>query len=106
MTWDVSQGAVNYIVRAMEAGGHNSSCTATSSHCQVSDLKCATNYTLRVYAVNNYCESSESNSTTLQIETGIQQKAMLFFFLSKLQALSHINALSQWFSILGYALCL
>ncbi|TMS20668.1 Fibronectin type III domain-containing protein 7 [Larimichthys crocea] len=70
VTWDVSQGAVNYIVRAMEAGGHNSSCTATSSHCQVSDLKCATNYTLRVYAVNNYCESSESNSTTLQIETG------------------------------------
>ncbi|TKS74220.1 Fibronectin type III domain-containing protein 7 [Collichthys lucidus] len=70
VTWDVSEGAVNYIVRAIEAGGHNSSCTATGSHCQVSDLKCATNYTLRVYAVNDYCESSESNSTTLQIETG------------------------------------
>ncbi|KAI3368520.1 hypothetical protein L3Q82_025527 [Scortum barcoo] len=69
MTWDASVGASSYFVLA-QGGGHNSSCTTTSSPCNVPDLKCGTLYTFHVTAVNKYCTCRSSHNTTFKLETG------------------------------------
>ncbi|KAM3619311.1 uncharacterized protein V6R79_006036 [Siganus canaliculatus] len=66
--WDASDGALSYSVLAQEAGGHNSSCTSTSSQCNVPDLKCGTLYTFHATAVNDHCRSNRS--TSFELETG------------------------------------
>lgn len=71
VTWDDSAGALSYFVFADGEKGHNSSCTAASSPCNVPDLKCGTLYTFHVTAINKHCRSN--NSTTFELETGIQQ---------------------------------
>uniref|UniRef100_A0A3P9H6B5 Fibronectin type III domain containing 7b n=1 Tax=Oryzias latipes TaxID=8090 RepID=A0A3P9H6B5_ORYLA len=67
VTWNPSQGAARYFVHAEAADGHNSNCTTTSSTCSVQDLKCGTQYTFNVIALNQHCSSN--HSTTFQIET-------------------------------------
>ena len=69
VTWDASVGAQSYFVLAEGVGGHNSSCTSTSSPCNVPDLKCGTLYTFHVTAINDHCESN--HSTSFELETGI-----------------------------------
>uniref|UniRef100_A0A3B3HPR2 Fibronectin type-III domain-containing protein n=2 Tax=Oryzias latipes TaxID=8090 RepID=A0A3B3HPR2_ORYLA len=68
VSWNPSQGAASYFVHAEAADGHNSNCTTTSSTCSVQDLKCGTQYTFNVIALNQHCRSN--HSTTFQIETG------------------------------------
>ncbi|XP_014901851.1 uncharacterized protein fndc7b [Poecilia latipinna] len=68
VSWTPSEGASSYSVLATAAGGHNSSCIASSSPCEVADLKCGTLYTLHVTAVNKHCRSN--HSSTFEIETG------------------------------------
>uniref|UniRef100_A0A4W6F8C5 Fibronectin type III domain containing 7b n=1 Tax=Lates calcarifer TaxID=8187 RepID=A0A4W6F8C5_LATCA len=68
VTWDDSAGALSYFVFADGEKGHNSSCTAASSPCNVPDLKCGTLYTFHVTAINKHCRSN--NSTTFELETG------------------------------------
>lgn len=72
VTWDASAGAHTYVVSAEGAGGHNSTCTSTSSPCNVPDLQCATLYTFHVTAVNEHCRSNQSS--IFELETGIQQR--------------------------------
>ncbi|XP_034386262.1 fibronectin type III domain-containing protein 7-like [Cyclopterus lumpus] len=67
VTWDVSEGALGYDVMAREVGGHNTSCTTTSSPCNIPDLKCGTHYDFHVTAVNKHCRS---NHSTFELETG------------------------------------
>lgn len=69
VTWDASDGALSYFVLAKGIRGHNSSCTTTSSSCQVPDLKCGMLYTFSVTGVNKQCYSNRS--TTFDLETGI-----------------------------------
>lgn len=69
--WDTSEGALSYLVRAQEVGGHNSSHTAVTSPVSVPDLKCGTLYSFHVTAVNKHCHSN--HSTTFQLETGNQE---------------------------------
>uniref|UniRef100_A0A3Q0SE25 Fibronectin type III domain containing 7b n=1 Tax=Amphilophus citrinellus TaxID=61819 RepID=A0A3Q0SE25_AMPCI len=66
VTWDDSMGATSYFVLARAANGHNSSCTTTSSPCQVQDLKCGTLYTFKINAINKYCSSIDN---TFELET-------------------------------------
>ncbi|XP_051803703.1 fibronectin type III domain-containing protein 7-like [Acanthochromis polyacanthus] len=68
VSWDDSKGATSYFVLAQSAGGHSSNCTASSSHCNVPDLKCGTLYTFHVTAMNKHCSSN--HSATFEIETG------------------------------------
>ncbi|XP_044055462.1 uncharacterized protein LOC122877670 [Siniperca chuatsi] len=68
VTWDASEGALSYSVLAQGVRGHNSSCTTTSSPCNVPDLKCGTLYTFYITAVNKRCHSN--HSTTFELETG------------------------------------
>ncbi|XP_035863315.1 uncharacterized protein LOC116038126 [Sander lucioperca] len=68
VAWDASEGALSYFVLAKGVGGHNSSCTTTTSPCNVPDLKCGTRYTFHVTAVNKYCNSN--HSTPFELETG------------------------------------
>ncbi|XP_045905931.1 receptor-type tyrosine-protein phosphatase beta [Micropterus dolomieu] len=68
VTWDASDGALSYFVLAKGIRGHNSSCTTTSSSCQVPDLKCGMLYTFSVTGVNKQCYSNRS--TTFDLETG------------------------------------
>uniref|UniRef100_A0A3Q1GDP5 Fibronectin type III domain containing 7b n=1 Tax=Acanthochromis polyacanthus TaxID=80966 RepID=A0A3Q1GDP5_9TELE len=67
VSWDDSKGATSYFVLAQSAGGHSSNCTASSSHCNVPDLKCGTLYTFHVTAMNKHCSSN--HSATFEIET-------------------------------------
>ncbi|KAG7513796.1 fibronectin type III domain-containing protein 7 [Solea senegalensis] len=59
--WETSEGAHHYLVYAEGSDGHNSSCTSTSSHCEVLDLNCGTRYTFRVTAANAHCHSNQSS---------------------------------------------
>uniref|UniRef100_A0A3B4UUE8 Fibronectin type-III domain-containing protein n=1 Tax=Seriola dumerili TaxID=41447 RepID=A0A3B4UUE8_SERDU len=68
MTWDESEGALSYFVLGQGTDGHNSSCTSTSSSCNVPDLKCGMVYTFHVTAINKHCRSNHSN--TFELETG------------------------------------
>ncbi|XP_034066039.1 uncharacterized protein LOC117542456 [Gymnodraco acuticeps] len=68
VTWDASEGALSYSVLATGVGGHNSSCTSTSSPSAVPDLECGTLYTIHVTAVNKHCRSN--HSATFELETG------------------------------------
>ncbi|XP_063747971.1 fibronectin type III domain-containing protein 7-like [Eleginops maclovinus] len=68
VTWDPSKGALSYSVLATGIGGHNSSCTSTSSPCEVPDLECGTIYTIHVTAVNKHCRSN--HSTPFELQTG------------------------------------
>ncbi|XP_078116029.1 receptor-type tyrosine-protein phosphatase beta-like [Sander vitreus] len=68
MAWDASEGALSYFVLAKGVGGHNSSCTTTTSPCNVPDLNCGTRYTFHITAVNKYCNSN--HSTPFELETG------------------------------------
>ncbi|XP_034002007.1 fibronectin type III domain-containing protein 7-like [Trematomus bernacchii] len=68
VTWDASEGALSYSVQATGVGGHNSSCTSTSSPCAVPDLECGTLYTIHVTAINKHCRSN--HSATFELETG------------------------------------
>ncbi len=77
VTWDASEGAHSYYVLA-QGGGDNSSCTTTSSPCNVPDLKCGTLYTFHVTAVNKQCRSN--HSSTFELETGIQQESLLSMY--------------------------
>lgn len=68
VNWDASDGALSYTVLAQEVGGHNSSCSSTSSPCSVPDLKCGTTYTFYVNAVNKHCHSN--HNTSFEMKTG------------------------------------
>lgn len=76
VTWDASEGALSYFVQAQEVGGHNSSCTTTSSPCNIPDLKCGMIYIFHVTAVNKHCHSNQS--TTFELETGIKLSILHF----------------------------
>lgn len=78
VTWDASDGALSYTILAQEDGGHNSSCTSTtSSSCNVPDLKCGTVYTFYVTAVNAHCHSN--HNTSFEIETGTRQNTLICY---------------------------
>ncbi|XP_047231360.1 uncharacterized protein LOC124874162 [Girardinichthys multiradiatus] len=68
VTWTLSAGATSYFVLGKAASGHNSSCTSSSSPCEVADLKCGTLYNFHVTANNKHCSSN--HSTIFEIETG------------------------------------
>ncbi|XP_034439595.1 uncharacterized protein LOC117760582 [Hippoglossus hippoglossus] len=68
VTWDDADGALSYFVYAEEMNGHNSTCTTTSSPCEVPDLKCGTRYTLHLKAMNEHCHSN--HSATFELVTG------------------------------------
>ncbi|PWA21255.1 hypothetical protein CCH79_00009504 [Gambusia affinis] len=68
VSWTASEGASSYYVLATAASGQNSSCTSSSSLCEIADLKCGTLYTFHVTAVNKHCSSN--HSSTFEIETG------------------------------------
>ncbi|XP_040040842.2 uncharacterized protein fndc7b [Gasterosteus aculeatus] len=67
VTWDASEGALSYYVMAQEVGGHNISCTTSSSPCDIPDLKCGTHYSFYVTAVNKQCRS---NHSSFELQTG------------------------------------
>ncbi|CAB1419901.1 unnamed protein product [Pleuronectes platessa] len=68
VSWDEADGALSYFVYAEEMNGHNSTCTSTSSPCEVPDLKCGTRYTLHLQAENEHCHSN--HSATFELVTG------------------------------------
>ncbi|XP_068176352.1 fibronectin type III domain-containing protein 7-like [Antennarius striatus] len=70
VTWEEAEGVSSYIVLAHEDGGHNYTCTTSSSPCNIPDLKCGTTYTIYVSTVNKHCYSNSSNSTTFELVTG------------------------------------
>ncbi|XP_055364580.1 uncharacterized protein LOC121202196 [Betta splendens] len=64
VTWDLSNGAIFYMVMARGSGGAVNSCNSMDLTCKVTGLQCGTNYTVTVIASNFNCNSSESKSIT------------------------------------------
>ncbi|KAL0966455.1 hypothetical protein UPYG_G00295500 [Umbra pygmaea] len=67
VVWAPAQGADIYTVTANGVGGLNSSCSASSTTCEVPDLACGVLYTFYITASNGNCDSPHSK--TFNIET-------------------------------------
>lgn len=60
--------AIFYVAMARDSSGVIHSCNSMDMSCKIEGLKCSTNYTAYVIASNFMCNSSESETVT--IETG------------------------------------
>ncbi|CAB1419900.1 unnamed protein product [Pleuronectes platessa] len=67
-TWAMAGGAIFYVAIAEDSDGVTHHCNAINLMCTINDLKCSTNYTVHVIASNFMCNSSESQTVT--VETG------------------------------------
>lgn len=67
VTWS-GGSAIFYVAMARDRNGVIHSCNSMDLSCKIEGLKCSTNYTAYVLASNFMCNSSESETVT--IETG------------------------------------
>ncbi|MBN3280690.1 FNDC7 protein, partial [Polyodon spathula] len=65
VSWDHSNGAVSYTVRA-ESSSSTLSCSAHDTQCFLTDLTCGLQYSVHVVAVNGSCSSQPSEPTSIQ----------------------------------------
>ncbi|KAK6484735.1 hypothetical protein HHUSO_G12572 [Huso huso] len=66
VSWDHSDGAVSYTVRADSSSSTLSSCSAHDTQCYLTDLTCGLQYTVHVVAINDSCSSQPSAPTNIQ----------------------------------------
>lgn len=60
VSWEPSQFAVGYIAFLKGQNGHSSSCRTDRTYCSVPDLTCGTVYYVRVRAIGEVFNSSDS----------------------------------------------
>nr|XP_055057047.1 uncharacterized protein LOC129441425 [Misgurnus anguillicaudatus] len=65
VTWTGSLGATGYQVKAESSMGHRTSCNATSTQCDVTDLRCGQQYSITVVAKTIDCMGQSSQPVTL-----------------------------------------
>ncbi|XP_039984445.1 uncharacterized protein LOC120790698 [Xiphias gladius] len=65
-TWDLSSGAIFYVAIAKDSNGVIHNCNSIDLTCKINGLKCSTNYTVYVIASNFVCNSSESETVTIE----------------------------------------
>lgn len=68
--------AIFYVAMARDSNGVIHSCNSMDLTCKIEGLRCSTNYTAYVIASNFMCNSSESETVT--IETGTFFFSVLF----------------------------
>lgn len=59
-SWNKTAGAASYVSTLKGAGGFSSSCRSANQTCLFPDLQCAQTYMFSVVAMNDRCNSSES----------------------------------------------
>ncbi len=69
--WYPSDGALMYVVMATSVSGHNATCEANTTHCDLEGLLCGRSYSVSVKAVGQTCSSIAH--LTGQLITGEQQ---------------------------------
>ncbi|XP_073671225.1 uncharacterized protein [Paramisgurnus dabryanus] len=65
VTWTGSLGATGYQVKAESSNGHRTSCNATSTQCDVTDLRCGQQYSITVVAKTIDCMGQSSQPVPL-----------------------------------------
>lgn len=75
----MSGSAIFYVAMAKDSDGVVHSCNSMDLTCKIEGLKCSTNYTAYVIASNFMCNSSESETVT--IETGTVRLLVLLLLL-------------------------
>ncbi|XP_073727799.1 uncharacterized protein fndc7rs1 [Misgurnus anguillicaudatus] len=65
VTWTGSLGATGYQVKAESNMGHRTSCNATSTQCDFTDLRCGQQYSITVVAKTIDCMGQSSQPVTL-----------------------------------------
>ncbi|KAK1790976.1 hypothetical protein P4O66_014810, partial [Electrophorus voltai] len=69
VTWQSSQGAFLYLVKANSSNGQTANCTSSTNSCNLSlPVSCGVTYTITVMASNNNCSSA--CSTPVQLQSG------------------------------------
>lgn len=71
----MTAGAIFYVAVAKDSDGVIHHCNAMDLSCKIQGLKCSTNYTVSVIASNFMCNSSVSETVT--IETGTERMLLL-----------------------------
>jgi len=69
MTWLRSGSTIYYIAVATDSNGVTHSCNSMDLTCTIEGLECSTNYTAHVIATNFMCNSSESETVTMETGT-------------------------------------
>ncbi|KAG2461556.1 FNDC7 protein, partial [Polypterus senegalus] len=65
VSWEESSGATFYTVMAHGSRGYLTTCNATGTECQLTDLLCSHSYNITVTATDDMCTSLESHPVTL-----------------------------------------
>ncbi|MEQ2170476.1 hypothetical protein GOODEAATRI_000589, partial [Goodea atripinnis] len=63
-SWKAAAGATSYISTLRGAKGFSASCQTTNQSCAFPDLQCAQSYSFSVVAINDRCNSTNSNNVT------------------------------------------
>lgn len=71
VTWNNSVPGVVHTVSAVDTTGHRHNCSGTSSGCDLSTLKCGTEYNITITPSRNGCVGKDS--PTKMITTGKEQ---------------------------------
>ncbi|KAM7387685.1 hypothetical protein PAMP_023907 [Pampus punctatissimus] len=66
MTWNTFGSALFYVAMVKDSNAVIHSCNSMDLTCKIEGLKCSTNYTAYVIASNFMCNSSESESITIE----------------------------------------
>ncbi|XP_029474400.1 uncharacterized protein LOC115100214 [Rhinatrema bivittatum] len=61
-SWSPSDGAVSYTATALGKDNHSMTCSSSDTHCTITSMDCGSNYTISVKALDDTCNSSDSNS--------------------------------------------
>ncbi|CAL8367710.1 unnamed protein product, partial [Boreogadus saida] len=66
VTWGLVFGANSYRATASDRNGTGLSCNSSSTTCQISDLRCGTEYKVLVTAISDDCESISNTSSLFE----------------------------------------
>ncbi|KAE8290995.1 Fibronectin type III domain-containing protein 7 Precursor [Larimichthys crocea] len=68
VSWSSAAAATGYSVQATTTNGHNTSCSAMGTSCDLNNLVCGQEYSVVVEAMHSGCPGPASNPTTLVTE--------------------------------------
>ncbi|XP_041914101.1 uncharacterized protein LOC121678548 [Alosa sapidissima] len=66
VTWERASGAMGYQAEGIATDGHQVSCNASLTHCDLQDLHCGQTYIVSVFAQNRECNSQERVDTQVK----------------------------------------
>lgn len=89
LSWDASQGAVEYFACAQSLDGDALYCSSTVNSCTIEGLECGDIYNFSVEASNGACNSSFS--PPVEMGAGKYWKLKIQLYIQKLHTFTYIN---------------